>query len=93
MTTYLNVSGEHCSENGDGHDQQQMVHDGKTGGSHRRVPIRSFGTNDSVQVSTTLLYATSSPSCVRKGGGPRTQKLVTKDNMTIRLCVCIYVHV
>lgn len=65
VSTYLNVSGEHCGKNGDGHDQQQMVHDGKAGGSHRRVPIRGFGTNDSIQVSTTLLYANSSPSGVR----------------------------
>lgn len=62
--TYLNVSGEcggeYCR---DGDDQQQMVHGGKSVWFPPACPaIRGFGTNDSVQMPTTLLYDRHRPS-------------------------------
>lgn len=78
--TYLNMSGKYSGQKRDDDNQQQMAHDGKMSGSHRRrVPIRGFGTNDSVQMPTTLLYNHCRPLLLVKVAHDRAKARRLKD--------------
>jgi len=105
--TYLNVSGECGGEYWNGDNQQQMVHGGKNVWFLSACPaIRGFGTNDSVQMPTTILYdrrhhhppSSSNPLWMTQNWGRRhaVAKAIRKDstshdnNIILPIFLCYY---